>query len=74
MTDKAMHPTQKPLELISWCLSLFPECGTVLDPYAGSFTTARACKDLVRRCVAIEQDEEFCEIGARRMQQEVLAL
>lgn len=69
----AVHPTQKPLELIAWCLSFFPNAHTVLDPFAGSGTTGRACKDLGRKCVLIEREERYCEIAARRMGQEVLS-
>jgi len=66
------HPTQKPLALIKWCLDKAPEATTVLDPFAGSGTTGRACKDLGRKCVMIEREERYCEIAARRMGQEVL--
>ncbi len=68
------HPTQKPLELMTWCLSHAPDARTVLDPFAGSGTTGRACKDLGRKCVMIEREEAYCAIAARRMGQEVLAL
>jgi len=69
------HPTQKPLALMSWCLSLAgDDAKTVLDPFAGSGTTGRACKDLGRKCVMIEREERYCEIAARRMGQEVLPL
>jgi site-specific DNA-methyltransferase (adenine-specific) len=68
------HPTQKPLALMLWCLGLVPTAITVLDPFAGSGTTGRACKDLGRRCVLIERDEKYCEIAAKRMGQEVLSL
>jgi site-specific DNA-methyltransferase (adenine-specific) len=46
----------------------------VLDPFGGSGTTARACKDLGRRCILIEQEERYCEIAVRRLQQEVFDL
>jgi DNA modification methylase len=68
------HPTQKPLALMSWCLGFAPDARTVLDPFAGSGTTGRACKDLGRKCTLIEREERYCEIAARRMGQEVLAL
>lgn len=45
-----------------------------IDPFAGSGTTGRAAKDLGRKCTMIEREEKYCEIAARRMQQEVLAL
>lgn len=69
------HPTQKPLALMTWCISLAGDTAqTILDPFAGSCTTGRAAKDLGRKCVCIEMCEKYCEIGARRMQQEVLSL
>ena len=70
--ERVDHPTQKPLAVMLWCLSLFPESKTVIDPYAGSGTTGRACKDLGLRCTMIEREERYCEIAARRMQQAVL--
>lgn len=66
------HPTQKPVKLMTWCLAFCPNAQTVLDPFAGSGTTGRACKDLGRKCTMIERDERYCEIAARRMGQEVL--
>lgn len=68
------HPTQKPLTLMSWCIGLAGDAQSILDPFAGSCTTGRAAKDLGRKAVLIEQEERYCEIGARRMAQEVLAL
>jgi site-specific DNA-methyltransferase (adenine-specific) len=68
------HPTQKPILLMTWCLSFFPDAVTVLDPFADSGTTGRACKDLGRKCTMIEREERYCEIAARRMGQEVLPL
>jgi DNA modification methylase len=65
------HPTQKPLALMIWCLGFAPEAQTILDPFAGSGTTGRACKDLGRKCVLIEREEKYAEIAARRMGQEV---
>ena len=66
------HPTQKPLELMTWCISLAGDVQTILDPFAGSGTTGRAAKDLGRKAVLIEIEERYCEIAARRMGQEVL--
>jgi site-specific DNA-methyltransferase (adenine-specific)/modification methylase len=65
-----LHPCQKPLALMRWCVSM--TSGTVIDPYMGSGTTLRAAKDLGRRAIGIEIEEKYCEIAARRMEQEVL--
>jgi len=69
-----LHPTQKPLELMRWCIGLSSTTGTLLDPFAGSGTTLRAAKDLNRRAVGIEREERYCEIAAQRCAQEVLDL
>jgi DNA modification methylase len=74
MQDGAVHPTQKPLELMSWCLSFYKDAETILDPFMGSGTTLRAAKDLGRKAIGIEIEEKYCEIAAKRMAQEVLAL
>jgi len=68
------HPTQKPLDVIAWCISLAGDVSTILDPFAGSGTTGRAAKDLGKKCTLIEREERYCEIAARRCAQEVLAL
>lgn len=68
------HPTQKPLELMTWCFTFLPECKTVGDPFLGSGTTLRAAKDLGKTGWGIEREERYCEISARRLQQEVFAL
>jgi len=67
-----LHPFQKPLALMRFCLSLSKTTGTVLDPYCGSGTTLRAAKDLGRKAIGIEIEERYCEIAAKRMSQEVL--
>lgn len=68
-----VHPTQKPVALMTWCLSLpgVPS-GIVLDPYCGSGPTLRAAKDLGRKAIGIEIEERYCETAARRCSQEVL--
>jgi len=43
----------------------------VLDPFLGSGTTARACKDLGRKCIGIEISKKYCDIAIKRLGQEV---
>lgn len=62
-----LHPMQKPVALLRWCVQ--KTTGTVLDPFAGSFTTALACVELGRACIAIEIDSYYWELGCRRIEQ-----
>lgn len=72
---KRWHPTQKPQSLMRWCLRQVPApIRTVFDPFMGSGTTLRAAKDNGMRATGIEIDERYCEIAAKRLQQEVLPL
>jgi len=70
--ERRWHPTAKPVELMLRLLSKTQ--GTILDPFMGSGTTLRAAKDLGRKAIGIEIEERYCEIAARRMGQEVLAV
>ena len=66
------HPKQKRVALIQWCLGLVPDAKTIVDPFAGSCTTAVAAKLEGRKATCIEINEKYCEIGANRLRQNVL--
>lgn len=65
--ERRLHPTQKPVPVMAWCLSFVPQARTVLDPFAGSGTTGVACKRLRRHCTLIERDLDYCRIAAKRL-------
>jgi len=69
-TAGRLHPNEKPVSLLRYLITKCHD-GVVLDPFMGSGTTLRAAKDLGRKAIGIEIDEHYCEIAARRLQQNV---
>lgn len=68
--DEKIHPTQKPLKLIEWCLARGGvENDLVLDCFSGSGTTAVACHNLKRRFICIERDPEYHALSVKRLEQ-----
>ena len=65
--DAEKHPTQKPLELMTYLLGLYTKEGdVVLDPFMGSGTTGVACKNLNREFIGVEKEEDyFVKAGER---------
>jgi len=63
------HPSQKPIELMIWCL---PDRGiTILDPFMGSGTTGVACIRTGRRFMGIEISEQYFDIAVKRIEAEL---
>lgn len=71
--ERLIHPNEKPVEAMTPLIKSHPG-NVILDPFMGSGPTLRAAKDLGRKAIGIEIEEKYCEIAARRMSQEVLAL
>lgn len=67
--SEKFHPTQKPIELMAWCLdkARVPEGATVLDPYMGSGTTGVACVQTGRSFIGIEIDPTYYAIAEKRI-------
>lgn len=61
------HPTQKPVDLMQWCLGFMPHAAAVLDPFMGSGTTLVACQRLGRMGTGIEIDPEYFRIACERV-------
>ena len=69
MPENTDHPTQKPEKLLAKIILASTNRGDlILDPFAGSGTTAVVAKKLGRDFVAIESDEKYCLLAAKRLQ------
>lgn len=63
-----VHPTQKPIELIERLVDSATEEGEiVLDAFAGSGTTALACRNLGRSFIGFEIQEKYYKIARQRL-------
>lgn len=68
-TERNIHPTQKPVKLMSTFIQWTTNEGDlVLDPFMGSGSTGVACKELKRNFTGIELNPEFFEIAEKRIQ------
>lgn len=75
LRGRALHPTEKPTGVLDPLIRYAcPEGGLVLDPFAGSGSTAVAARMSGRHAVLIEADERYCEVIARRLCQDVLPI
>jgi site-specific DNA-methyltransferase (adenine-specific) len=75
LRGRALHKTEKPIGLVRPLVEYAcPRGGTVLDPFAGSGSTAAAARMSGRKAVLIEADERYCQAIVRRLQQDVLPL
>ena len=69
MRENTDHPTQKPEKLLAKIILASTNPGDlILDPFAGSGTTAVVAKKLGRDFVAIESDEEYCLLALKRLE------
>jgi hypothetical protein len=69
---KRVHPTQKPCDLMGWCICQAFPIQTILDPFMGSGTTLVAAKLRGIKAVGIEIEEKYCAMAVERLRQGVL--
>lgn len=68
-SEREDHPTQKPLEIIERMIKAScPENGVVLDPFAGTGTTAVACLQNNRRFITYELNSDYYELILKRIE------
>jgi DNA modification methylase len=66
-----VHPTQKPIRVMQWAIAHCHQNATVIDPFAGSFTTAIACIRMGLKFVGIEREPSYFDAGVKRVQDEL---
>lgn len=68
--EKRVHPTQKPLAVMDFCIqAAMGHAESVFDPFMGSGTTLVAARRNGIRSVGIDREEKYCEIAAQRVSQ-----
>lgn len=66
--EERVHPTQKPIEVMRWCIGHLPEgSDLILDPYMGSGTTGVACVKMGRKFIGIERESTHFESACKRI-------
>jgi len=64
-----LHPTMKPVELITMALEDQKDKKNIYDGFLGSGSTIIACEKLNRNCFGMELDPKYCDVIIQRWQQ-----
>lgn len=64
-----VHPTQKPLGLMRWCVEFAKDMQIILDPFMGSGTTGVAAVERGKTFTGIEREPKYFDIACRRIEQ-----
>lgn len=67
--ESRVHPTQKPIALMEWCIAQAGEAPTIIDPYMGSGATGIAVGRFNRRFIGIEIERRYFDIACERIDQ-----
>jgi site-specific DNA-methyltransferase (adenine-specific) len=70
-TEGKIHPTQKPLALMKWCIEQAGKPENILDPFMGSGTTGVAAIQMGCKFIGIEREPKYFEAACQRMEQAV---
>jgi len=67
---KRCHPTQKPVELVTWFFEYFSlkDKKNVVDLYGGSGSTLISAEKNKRNCYMMELDPKYCDVIIKRWQ------
>lgn len=67
--EERVHPTQKPVPIMEWCIQQAGNPQTILDPFMGSGTTGVAAIQMGRKFIGIEREPKYFEIACKRIEQ-----
>ena len=68
-TRNELHPTEKPVDMMEYLIEKFSDDGHIIcDPFMGSGTTGVAAKNLSRKFIGIEMDENYFNIAKKRIE------
>jgi len=66
--QQRVHPTQKPVAVMAWCIEQAGKPQTILDPFMGSGTTGVAAVRMGRQFIGIEREPKYFDIACRRIE------
>ena len=65
--DKRVHPTQKPIRMLSEIIENHIKGNLIFDGFLGSGSTMVAAHQLGRKCYGMELDPKYCQVIVNRM-------
>lgn len=65
-STEGLHPTMKPIKLVTNAIENIANVETVLDLFGGSGSTLIACEQLKRKCFMCELDPHYCDVILQR--------
>jgi DNA modification methylase len=68
--ENKQHPTQKPMPVMTWCMSFLPESAIVFDPFTGSGSTLVAAARTGRIGYGAELDPIYVDVTVARLEAE----
>jgi DNA modification methylase len=63
------HPTQKPIQVMTWSINQLGNPETILDPFMGSGTTGVASIQIGHKFIGIEREPKYFDIACQRIEQ-----
>jgi len=68
-TEERVHPTQKPVPVMRWCIFKAGDTQTILDPFMGSGSTGVAAVQMQKQFIGVEKEPRYFDIACRRIEE-----